>query len=125
MAVPTTSAAKDAAGTIRFTVASPCVSGADFGRWYGVLHEVKICRRIVLRVFGTALLAAVIGAFSPNAARSDVAPDLSAFSITAPRTSSPPPIDGSIDHPAWRAAAHVALDWNVDFRRPASDKPDA
>jgi hypothetical protein len=86
---------------------------------------VKICRRIVWRIIGSASLAAVICVFSPKAALSEAAPDLSAFTIAAPRTSSPPPIDGSIDHPAWRSAAHVTLDWNVDFRRPASDKTDA
>jgi hypothetical protein len=95
------------------------VAGTEF------LHGVKIRRQFAWRVIGTALLSAVICVFSLEAAKSEGAHDLSAFTISAPRTSSPPPIDGSIDHPAWRAAAHVALDWNVDFRRPASDKTDA
>ena len=34
-------------------------------------------------------------------------------------------MDGSIDHLVWRTAAHVALKWNVDFARPASDDTDA
>src|SRR5580704_13422787 len=108
MAVPATIAANDAMGTRNFTVASPFESGAgvreqtsghranfhackcatsipphdrDFGRWYGVLHEVKICRRIVWRIICSASLAAVICVFSPKAALSEAAPDLSAFAI--------------------------------------------
>lgn len=47
------------------------------------------------------------------------------FVIDAPRAVQPPPVDGSIDQPVWRTAAHVALRWNVDYRRPASDGTDA
>ena len=52
-------------------------------------------------------------------------PDLSAFVIHAVRTTNPPPIDGSIDSPEWKRAAHVTLAWNVDFRRPADEATDA
>jgi hypothetical protein len=86
---------------------------------------VIIRRHVVERSIRAALLSALIFVISPQAAKSEAAPDVSAFTITAPRTTSPPPIDGSIDHPAWRAAAHVTLGWNVDFRRAASDKTDA
>jgi len=51
--------------------------------------------------------------------------DLSAFTIEAVRTSTPPVIDPAIDLTAWHAAAHVQLTWNVDFRRPANDPTDA
>ena len=139
-------------GTRNLTVASPFVTGAgarmwthrhraifhgrksatskgssdrDFGRGTEFLHEVKIFPQFVWRIFTAALFSAVICVISPTAAKSEAAPDLSAFTITAPRVTSPPPIDGSIDHPAWRAAAHVVLNWNVDFRRSASDTTDA
>jgi hypothetical protein len=95
------------------------VAGTEF------LHEVKIFPQFVWRIFTAALFSAVICVISPTAAKSEAAPDLSAFTITAPRVTSPPPIDGSIDHTAWRAAAHVVLSWNVDFRRSASDTTDA
>jgi len=61
----------------------------------------------------------------PFAAVAERTPDLSSFVVDSVRTAHPPPIDASIDHPVWRTAAHVALTWNVDFRRPASEQTDA
>ncbi len=52
-------------------------------------------------------------------------PDLRAFVVGAVRTANPPPIDGSIDSPEWKRAAHLTLAWNVDFHRPADEATDA
>jgi hypothetical protein len=60
-----------------------------------------------------------------GAAHAEAVKTVSSFSIEAPRVAEPPPIDGTIDHSVWRTAAHVTLNWNVDFRRPASDVTDA
>jgi len=67
----------------------------------------------------------VVLAAMPIAAVAQVANGSSSFVVVAPRTDDPPPMDGSIDHQEWRTAAHVALMWNVDFRRPANEGTDA
>ncbi|HET9392757.1 MAG TPA: DUF5916 domain-containing protein [Candidatus Rubrimentiphilum sp.] len=47
------------------------------------------------------------------------------FTIPSVTTSAPPKIDGTIDDPAWKNAAHVQLAWDFTFRRPAAEATDA
>jgi hypothetical protein len=48
-----------------------------------------------------------------------------AFSITATTVKTPPVIDGSLSDPQWKNAAHVRLEWDYSFRRPAEETTDA
>ena len=48
-----------------------------------------------------------------------------AFSIDTVTTATPPKIDGTLDDPAWKNAAHVQLQWDISFQRPASEATDA
>src|SRR5205807_5855588 len=88
------------------------VRAAALGRW------------ISLAIVWTAFTAASMSS-TTCAAAAQAAPDMSSFIVVVARTADAPPIDGSIDHPVWRGAAHVALTWNVDFRRPADEPTDA
>ena len=56
---------------------------------------------------------------APAAARADDA------GIAIVSTQTPPKIDGTIDDPVWKTAAHVQLGWDFTFRRPASEQTDA
>lgn len=47
------------------------------------------------------------------------------FAIAAVQVQAPPKIDGTLDDPAWKNAAHVALGWDFTFRRPAAETTDA
>ena len=69
--------------------------------------------------FASAISSALVGSAAA------ATPDLSAFAMRAVRTTNPPPINGSVDSPEWKRAAHAMLGWNVDFRRPADDATDA
>ncbi len=44
-----------------------------------------------------------------------------ALAIAIPTVTSPPPVDGSLDHPAWRSAKAVALKWDLEGHKPAPD----
>ncbi len=48
-----------------------------------------------------------------------------AFAVPAALAVVPPKLDGTLDDPAWQKAAHVQLDWNFSFRRPAEERTDA
>src|SRR5271166_2191347 len=47
------------------------------------------------------------------------------FAISAVPVEAPPKIDGTLDDPAWKNAAHVQLGWNFTFQRPADESTDA
>jgi hypothetical protein len=49
----------------------------------------------------------------------------SAFSITAPTVQTPPKLDGTLNDPAWKNAAHVQLSWDFAFQRAAEEETDA
>lgn len=47
------------------------------------------------------------------------------FTIAAPVTQHAPKIDGTLDDPAWKNAAHVRLDYDFSFQRAANEATDA
>ncbi len=47
------------------------------------------------------------------------------FTIPNVTVTTPPKIDGTMDDPAWKTAAHVQLQWDISFRRPATEATDA
>jgi len=51
--------------------------------------------------------------------------DATGFSISAITAQTPPKIDGTLDDPAWKTAAHVQLGWDFTFRRAATETTDA
>ncbi len=53
------------------------------------------------------------------------AEEAAGFAISAVPIQTPPKIDGTLDDPAWKNAAHVQLDWDFTFRRPATETTDA
>ena len=59
---------------------------------------------------------------SPLTAR---AVDNAPFSMTAAAAQYPPKLDGTIDDPEWKDAAHVQLQWDLAFQRPAEEATDA
>lgn len=48
-----------------------------------------------------------------------------AFTITVPTVQTPPKIDGTLNDPAWKNAAHAQLGWDYTFRRAAEEHTDA
>ncbi len=46
------------------------------------------------------------------------------FSLDAARIDTPPTLDGTIDDPAWKQAAHAQLTWDIAYQRPAADTTD-
>jgi Domain of unknown function (DUF5916)/Carbohydrate family 9 binding domain-like len=75
------------------------------------------CRIVVL---GLSIAAAV--AFSSAA---EALADGSAYQINAPDPATPPVLDGTLSDPAWTKAAHVTLDHDIQFQRPAQQHTDA
>jgi hypothetical protein len=49
----------------------------------------------------------------------------STYSITATVVQTPPVLDGSLSDPQWKKAAHVRLQWDYSFHRPAEEPTDA
>src|SRR5947209_18663383 len=47
------------------------------------------------------------------------------FTIPSVTVTTPPKIDGTLDDPAWKTAAHVQLQWDISFQRPANESTDA
>jgi len=47
------------------------------------------------------------------------------FTIASVTVTAPPKIDGTLDDPVWKSAAHVQLQWDFTFRRPAAEATDA
>jgi hypothetical protein len=47
------------------------------------------------------------------------------FAIPSVTVTAPPKIDGTLDDPAWKSAAHVQLQWDISFQRPATEATDA
>ena len=47
------------------------------------------------------------------------------FTIPSVTVTAPPKIDGTLDDPAWKSAAHVQLQWDISFQRPATEATDA
>lgn len=47
------------------------------------------------------------------------------FTIPSVVVSAPPKIDGTLDDPAWKSAAHVQLQWDISFQREATEATDA
>jgi uncharacterized protein DUF5916 len=76
-------------------------------------------RRPIFAAVLCILVAAAVLMFLGAAARADVP------SIPIARASADPKVDGTLDDPAWKQATHVTLDWDYQFRRPASEKTDA
>lgn len=48
-----------------------------------------------------------------------------AYTLTAAVAQKAPRIDGTLDDPAWKPAAHASLDWDFTFRRRAQEPTDA
>jgi hypothetical protein len=71
-------------------------------------------------VLGLGIAAAFV-ALAPRIA--EAAP--TGYEITAPDPATPPAIDGTISDPAWAKAAHVTLDHDLQFQRPAQQHTDA
>ena len=67
-----------------------------------------------------ALAAAVFLAPAPAPAA-----DGPAFSIPAVAAPVPPKLNGTLDDPVWKTAAHVQLQWDFTYRRPATEATDA
>lgn len=53
------------------------------------------------------------------------AEEVSSYTITAPTVTTPPKIDGTLNDPQWKHAAHAQLTWDFAFRRPAEQQTDA
>jgi hypothetical protein len=70
---------------------------------------------------GFAAIAAALLLAVPARATTE-APD--SFLVPLSRVTAAPKIDGTIGDPLWKNAAHVQLDWDFQFRRPASEKTD-
>lgn len=47
------------------------------------------------------------------------------FSVSTVTATTPPKIDGTLDDPVWKTAAHVQLQWDFTFQRPATEATDA
>jgi len=47
------------------------------------------------------------------------------FVISAVNVTAPPKLDGTLDDPAWKTAAHATLGWDFTFQRPAEHVTDA
>jgi hypothetical protein len=74
----------------------------------------------VVRLLFAACIAGVI--LVPTAA---VAEDAATrFTISAVPVASPPKIDGTLDDPAWKQAAHVQLLWDTSYRKAATESTD-
>lgn len=71
--------------------------------------------RGILNLIGIALCCAAAQAAQTN----------ESFAITAVSAPTPPKIDGTLDDPAWKNAAHVNLGWDFSFQRPAEQVTDA
>lgn len=67
-------------------------------------------------------VALVVAAHAPAAYAAE---ETQAFAIPVVTTETPPKLDGTLDDPAWKNAAHVQLNWNFSFRRPADEATDA
>ena len=51
------------------------------------------------------------------------AEETAGFAISAIPVQTPPKIDGTLDDPAWKNAAHVQLNWDFTFRRRRRRRP--
>lgn len=60
-----------------------------------------------------------------QAAQTSQTSQTSQFTIAAPLAQDPPLIDGTLNNPAWKSAAHVQLAWDFSFRRAADEPTDA
>jgi hypothetical protein len=77
---------------------------------------VNICKR-----FFAAFVPIFLGL---SAAAAAVQAD-GTYSITVPSVQTPPKIDGTLNDPEWKNAAHVQLKWDFAFRRAADEPTDA
>lgn len=75
-----------------------------------------------------AFLAAIVSSitvalagFGSQAALADAAQ----FTVSIAHVDSGPKLDGTLNDPLWRSAAHVNLAWDYEFRRPAAETTDA
>jgi hypothetical protein len=69
-----------------------------------------------------ATVAITLLALTAGPARAVPAPASFMGSVHIPQISSPPPIDGNLDDPAWKNAAVVQLTYNLRDHRAAADK---
>lgn len=51
--------------------------------------------------------------------------DANTYTITVPVTQTAPKLDGTLNDPAWKNAAHVQLGWDFTFRKAAEEQTDA
>src|SRR5947209_13961487 len=70
---------------------------------------------LMLNSLGIALSFGVAAAAQTN----------ESFIISAVTVAAPPKIDGTLEDPAWKNAAHVNLGWDITFERPAEHVTDA
>jgi hypothetical protein len=77
-------------------------------------------RRQILLPFVLLLLAQVAAMSRAAHAANQTAP-----AIVAVQVEKPPVLDGTLNDPAWKNAAHVQLMWDFTFRRPANETTDA
>src|SRR6266404_6752447 len=71
------------------------------------------------------LLAPVVLGLAMLTAPADAQTATQTFTIPSVTVTAPPKIDGTLDDPAWKNAAHVQLQWDFTFRRPAAEATDA
>lgn len=75
---------------------------------------------ITLKRFFVLFTPIFLGIAGPAAAA-----EASTFTITAAVAQKPPAIDGTLNDPAWKTAAHAQLGWDFSFQRPAEEQTDA
>jgi hypothetical protein len=71
------------------------------------------------------ILVAVALMFTAHSYVAGAAEEATGFAISAVPVQTPPKIDGTLDDPAWKNAAHVQLGWNFTFRQAAEETTDA
>lgn len=77
-----------------------------------------------MRRFFLAAALILLGVTIP-AGRALAAQTTPSFVINAVAVATPPKIDGTLDDPAWKTAAHASLGWDFTFQRPAEHQTDA
>jgi len=81
-----------------------------------MIHAMDFLKRATPIVLG--LTAACFGVAGAQTASQQ-------FTIPSVTVTTPPKIEGTLDDPAWKTAAHVQLQWDISFQRPATEATDA
>lgn len=78
-----------------------------------------------LKVLAALIAIAAASALGTSSLPAAADSATTAFSIPISHVALNPKIDGTLDDPAWKNAAHVQLDWDFQFRRAATERTDA